>query len=150
MATFNTAATRVKVIIDAVSGAPTSVIKKDDITNPRELDTSLVVIWFGGDETDVWSTIGAGGTDSGDTGKRFAIGISYYKNNLGNVASDLTAVPDFWQDAIRALNKPGLAGLLSAWNVTVESHESWEKQAFGDGHEVSRLLIHVDVSELRN
>ncbi len=153
MATFNAAAVRVKAIVDAVTSAPTSVIKKDDVISPRELDaitTALVVIWFGGDETDVWSTTGSGASDTGSTGKRFAIGLSYYKNNLGNVASDLSTIPDFWQEAIRALDKAGLAGLLSAWNVTIETHEAWEKQGFGDGHEVSRLVIHVEVSEARN
>ncbi len=152
MATFNDCATRVKAVLDAIAGFPTTDIRKLDVIHPRdETLMPIVIISLGTDETDSWSTMGAGtSTDQGSTGKRFGLIIAYYRRNLGDVETDLAVIPDLWEAAKRALNEGGLAGVTGAWNVEIETHEGWERQDFPNGHEVSRMVVNVDVSEVRN
>jgi hypothetical protein len=150
MATFNDCATQVKAVLDAISGFPTTDIRKLDVIHPRDT-LPIVIISLGTDQTDVWATLGAGtSTDQGSTGKLLRLIIAYYSANLGDVETNLSTVPDYWQAAKRALNEGGLSGVTGAWNVQIETNEAWEGDTFKEGHEVSRMVVNVDVAEARN
>ena len=142
MATFNTVATSIKTVLDALDNAPTSTIRKDAAFHPAETPP-LLLISLGMDDTDVWGT-------PSTTGKRFQIVLTYWANVLGDLESNLSTAPDFWQSAKRALNTGSLSGVTGAWNVEIESREAWDHQPFGEGQEKSEMIVRVHVAEARN
>ena len=150
MAVFNTIATSVKTVLDAVAAAPTTVIRKRDIVHKFET-LPIATISFGGQDYDEWAALGPGSsTDQGSIGKAYAIWVSVYRENAGNLDTTLSTNPDFFQAAVRALNKANLSGASEVWNTQVETNEAWESQPFRDGAEVSRLRIIFQSSEVRN
>lgn len=148
MATFNTIATQVKSVIDALSLGVTTVIRKDAVI--YEIDTlPLIVISLVTDLGEEWATTGDGSTDQGTVGRGVTIGISVYRANAGALQSDLSANPDIFQSVKRALNKGSLSGASTVWDTRLRENELWEGQAFRDGDEVSEFAMDFGSAELR-
>ena len=151
MAKFNDVANAVKVVLDTITGAPTTIVRKNDATHPRDSSSfPLCVISLGADEHEQWATTGNGTTDQGTIGIGLTIVISVYQKCLGDIQSNMTVNPTFFEDAKQALNKRTLSGVASIWNTTVQTNQAWEQQDFSEGYEVSQFTMTFMSGELRN
>lgn len=146
---FPPIAAAVKTVVDGVSGAPTTVVRKRGAVRSRET-LPLCVISFGDEGGEEWATLGAGSAEQGGIGKTYSILISVYRENAGDLDTTLTTNPDFIDAAKEALNKGSLSGVSSVWDTALEAHEEWEGQEFREGAEVSRFKLWFRTSESRN
>lgn len=148
MATFNTIATQVKAVIDALSLGLTTVIRKDGTV--YESDTlPLVVIAFAGDLGEDWATTGDGSTDQGTVGRGVTLEIGVYRETQGELQTGLSDNPDYFQSVKRALNKGSLSGASTVWDTRLQSNEMWERRSFDRG-EVSAFQLDFGSAEVRN
>lgn len=145
---FPSIAAAVKTVIDGVTGAPTTVVRKRGAMRRRETPP-LCVISFGGEGKDEWATMGTGTADQGGIGKRYAIDIAVYRDAGGDLDVNLSTNPDFIDAAKEALNKASLSGVSSVWDTNLEEHDEWESQPFRDGAEVSKFRLWFQTSESR-
>jgi hypothetical protein len=145
-------ANAVKTVLEGVAGAPTITVRKEGALHPGELDsvTQLCVVSLGNVDEE-WAATGDGTSGKfGTISRRYGIVVSLYSRNLGNIQSDLTNTPDFFQLAKQALMKDSLTGVTTVWQVDSATHPAWEAASFGEGVEVSEFVFYASNTEPRN
>jgi len=144
---FTTIAAAVRTVIAGLSGAPDTVlVKDDDSIHPGEAPAVIVTM---GDEEESIAVSGAGtDTDQGDRLMAYQIGVTIYKGNLGTNEA-LGTNQDFVLACQQALNRKSLAGAPSVYGTKLVRRDAWERQALKDGVEVSRFGLIFYSAETR-
>ena len=144
---FKPIADAVATAVAAVTGAPTTVVRKRDVVKPRDT-LPICVVSYGADADAGWATCGDGATDKGTIGKAYSVVIAVYRSNLADVADSATN-PDLIEAIKQALNVGTLSGVSTVWSTALETHDEWEAQPFGESAEVSRFVLHFGAAESR-
>jgi hypothetical protein len=149
MATFNTIATAVKSVVDALSLGLTTVVRKDGSIYESD-SLPLVVISFAGDLGEEWAATGNGSSDTGSVGRGVALEVGVYRETQGELQTGVDTNPDYFQSVKRSLNKGSLSGASTVWDTRLRTNELWEGRAFGQAGEVSSFQLEFGSAEQRN
>jgi hypothetical protein len=140
---FTTVANAVASSLATLPSAPaTIVVRETDVVHPRDA-MPIVIVTMGDEDEDPRLDVmgGPGPTGQGDIGKRYPIGITYYRNKLGNVDVDATQQA-FVLAAQQLLGRAyPLASVQTVYEGQLFRRAAWEKQDFGKGAEVSRFAV---------
>jgi hypothetical protein len=131
-------------VLGGVTGAPALVQhRKEDALQPREANSAVIVT--AGFRRPVGRAFG--GTIFFDNGFQVAI----YQEFTGDLTTGIDTNPLYVQRAKQALDLDTLSGLATlVRDVDLVDDETWERQPFRNGGEVSRFGLLVRTNEPQN
>jgi hypothetical protein len=134
-------ANAVKAALSDLGGGLSIVVREEDSVKTRDT-YPLAVVTMGDEGLDqLLDVTGGAGTDQGDIGVTYQIGVSIYRENLGDIAADDTN-PAYVQRAQQILGRARpLADVPTVYMGTLVRNAAWEGREFVKGVEVSRFAV---------
>ena len=136
-------ANAVKSALAGISGAPsTIVVREEDGVKPRD-SYPIVIITLGEEGLDPQLDVTGGTTadDQGDIGVTYPIGVSIYREKFGNTTADDTNL-SYVQRAQQVLGRARPFGEVpTVYRGELVRNSAWEGQEHAKGIEVSRFAV---------
>ncbi len=138
-------------VISGLPGAPSFIqYREEDQIGSGDTRPCVIVTTDVEEPMPEVDVSGAGtDTDLGARGMTYPVGISIYKERLGDITTGIATQQDFVLTCQQALNKLRLSGALTVWGTRLVRRNAWEHRDLGNGWEYSTFAILFFSSEPR-